>query len=91
MTFIFLLKPFMILHDNMEAKVFVAGESAWIQVSNGLRQGYVLAPTLFLLYFYMNIQCWGDRCGGLGVKLLYKCSGKLVGERTRAPKLSLLT
>ena len=27
-----------VLHDNMEAKVFVTGESARIQVSNGLRQ-----------------------------------------------------
>ena len=25
------------------------------------------------------------------MKLLYKCSGKRVSERTRAPKLSLLT
>ena len=25
------------------------------------------------------------------MKLLYKCNGKLVGERTRTPKLSLLT
>ena len=38
------------LHENMEATVSVAGESAQIQVSNGLRQGCVLAPTLFLLY-----------------------------------------
>ena len=69
----------------------MAGESARIQVSNGLRQGCVLAPTLFLLYFNMVMQCWRDRCESLGVKLLYKCSGKLVGERTRAPKSSLLT
>ena len=41
------------LHDNMIAEVFVAGESAWIQVSSGLRQRCVLAPTLFLLYFNM--------------------------------------
>ena len=41
------------LHDNMVAEFFVADESAWIQVSNGLRQGCVLAPTLFLLYFNM--------------------------------------
>ena len=27
-----------VLHDNMEAEVFLAGESAWIQVSSGLRQ-----------------------------------------------------
>ena len=41
------------LHDNMVAEVFVADKSARIQVSNGLRQGCVLAPTLFLLYFNM--------------------------------------
>ena len=71
--------------------VFLAAESARIQVSNGLRQGCVLAPTLFLLYFNMVMQCWRGRCESLGVKLFYKCSGKLVGERTRAPKSSLLT
>ena len=33
------------LHEDMEATVSVAGESARIQMSNGLRQGCVLAPT----------------------------------------------
>ena len=79
------------LHENMEATVSVAGESAQIQVSNGLRQGCVLAPTLFLLYFNMVMMCWRARCAGLGVKLLYKCGGKLDGERTRAPMSSLVT
>ena len=40
-----------VLHDNMAAEVFVAGESAQIQVSNGLRQGCVLAPTLWQAYW----------------------------------------
>ena len=31
------------------------------------------------------------RCAGLGVKLLYKCGGKLIGERTKAPMSSLVT
>ena len=79
------------LHENMEATVSVAGESAQIQVSYGLRQGCVLAPTLFLLYFNMVMMCGRARCAGLGVKLLYKCGGKLVGERTRAPMSSLVT
>ena len=79
------------LHENMEATVSVAGESAQIQVSHGLRQGCVLAPTLFLLYFNMVMMCWRARCAGLGVKLLYKCGGKLVDERTRAPMSSLVT
>ena len=70
------------LHEHMEATVSVAGESAQIQVSNGLWQGCVLAPTLFLL-------CWRARCASLGVKLLYKCGRKLVGERTREPISSL--
>ena len=38
----------------------------------------MLAPMLFLLYFNMVMQCWRDRCEGIGVKLLYKCGGKLV-------------
>jgi len=39
----------------------------------------------------MVIQCWHDRCQGLGIKLLYKCGGKLVGERTRTSLESWLT
>ena len=35
--------------------------------------------------------CWRATCAGLGVKLLYKCGGKLVGERIRAPMSSLVT
>ena len=61
------------LHEHVEATVSVAGESAQIQVSNGLRQGCVLALTLFLLYFNMVMLCWRARCASLGVKLLYKC------------------
>ena len=47
-----------VLQDNMGAEVFVAGESARIHVSNGLRQGCVLAPTLLLLCFNMVMHCW---------------------------------
>ena len=56
------------LHENMEAKISMAGESAWIQVPNCLRQGCVLAPTLFLLYFNMAILCWRARPGVQALK-----------------------
>ena len=59
-------------------------------MSNGLRQRCVLAPTLFILFFNLVLRCWCDRCQLLGIKLLYKCGGKLVGERTRVPLSSWL-
>ena len=79
------------LHDNMHAGISVDGNLAIIEVSNGLRQGCVLAPTLFILFFNVVIWCWQQRCAQLGVKFLYKCGGKLVGERTRAPSTSWMT
>jgi len=39
----------------------------------------------------MVIWGWCDHCKHLGVKLLYKCGGKLVCERTRTPLESWLT
>ena len=39
----------------------------------------------------MVIWCWRQRCAQLGVRFLYKCGGKLVGERTRAPSTSWMT
>jgi len=51
----------------------------------------VSLPLLFILFFNMVIQCRHDHFKHLGVKLLYKCGGKLVGERTRAPLESWLT
>lgn len=57
-------------------------------------RGYVLAPILILLYFnksIMIIQCWRGRCQCFAMKLPYKCGGKLVSERIRALKSSLVT
>ncbi len=45
----------------------------------------MLAPTLFNLYFNLVIGQWRERCIEFGVNILYKCGGKLVGERTRRP------
>ena len=39
----------------------------------------------------MVMQCWRDRCEGLGMKLLYLCGGKLVVERNNPPRSSLVT
>ena len=55
-------------HENMQAGSSV-GDSAHVMVSNGLRQGCVLAQTLFTLLFNMVIQCWYVCCQQLGVKL----------------------
>ena len=74
------------LHEGMKAEVSVSGGTTpAIEVNNGLRQGCTIAPTLFNLYFNMVTTCWRDRCHPFGVDILYKCSGKLIGERTRSP------
>ena len=71
------------LRDGMESEVVVnGGVTDNFFVQNDLRQQCTLAPTLNL-YFNLVILEWRKRCQDLGVEILYKCSGKLVGERTR--------
>ena len=49
------------LHDGMKAEVTVDGQVApEFEVRNGLRQGCVLASTLFNLYFNLVIGQWRD-------------------------------
>ena len=79
-------------HDGMVTTVAVGGEEAPpFQVRNGLCQGCTIAPTLFILYFELVIQCWLSCCDAAGFEVLYKVGGKLVGERTRRSSLFVIT
>ena len=70
----------------MKAEVTMDGQVALeFEVRNRLRQGCVLAQMLFNLYFNLVIGQWRERCMEIGVNVLYKCGGKLVGERMRKP------
>ena len=45
----------------------------------------MIALSLFNLYSNLVISQWWKKCADLGVDVLYKCSSKLVGGRTRKP------
>ena len=69
----------------MKAEVTVDGNlTPDFEVCNGLRQGCVIAPSLFNLYFNLVIS-QRQKCADFGVDILYKCGGKLIGERTGKP------
>ena len=74
------------LHVGMQAEVTVDSQVApMFEVCNGLRQGCVIAPTLFNHYFVLVIEQWRTKCSEIGVDVHYKCGGRLVGQRTRRP------
>ena len=73
-------------HDGMAATVLVGGEDATpFEVRNGLHQGCNIAPTLFILYFEQVFQCWLHHCNAVGIEVLYKIGGKLIGGCTKRP------
>ena len=76
------------LHEGMSAVVRVGDCSTDpTEVTNGLRQGCTLAPTLFNLYFSAVVRCWRDRCPQAGVRVKYRAGRKLVGDRTAKARL----
>ena len=51
------------LHDGMEAEVTISSfTSPSFSVTNGLRQGRTVSPTLFALYLNRVIECWWGCC-----------------------------
>ena len=87
-----LLKLIQSLHDGMKAEITVDGATTpLIEVNNGLRQGCTIAPSLFNLYFSPVVEEWRRKCQPFRVDVLYKCGGKLVGDRTRRPSMMTVT
>ena len=74
-------------HADMRASVKVDSElSEEICVSNGLRQGCTMAPTLFNLYSCVVAERWLDRVKeeeGVGTVLMYKMDQQLFRRSTR--------
>ncbi len=58
------------MHDKVTENRLVAPE---FEVRNGLRQGCVIAPTLFNLYFAMVMEQWRAKSKEFGVDVMYKC------------------
>ena len=80
------------LHDGMKVDMSIdVTTTPVIEVNNGLRQSCTITPSVFNLYFNLVIKEWRKRCQPFGTEVLYKCGGKLVGERTKRPSHVLVT
>lgn len=79
-------------HQDMEARVFVDGEMTEpFEVSSGLRQGCILAPTLFILFFSFMLRHAHKSMGDFGIDIRHKMDGKLFNLRrlkTKAARTS---
>ena len=86
--FIVLVQQF---HEGMQARVQDSGEfSDPFPVTNGVKQGCVLAPTLFSLMFSaMLTEAFRDE--DVGVNLKYRTDGKLFNLRRLQAKTKVMT
>ena len=75
-------------HDGMKARVRIGGEMLdEIEVTNGLRQGYTLAPVLFNPYACLVVEQWACRVADteeVGTYLRIKFDGKLFRRSPRS-------
>ena len=70
------------LHDGMKARVLDQGSfSATFNVSNGVKQGCVLAPTLFSIMFSMLIRDAFHETDDAGIYLKYRTDGGIFNLR----------
>ena len=79
-----LLRILKALHRDTRGAVRAYGKvSKEFPIKNGVRQGDVLAPTLFNLFFDAVISMALERHPGYGVKVLYNQEAELVGNRKK--------
>ena len=87
-----IIQPF---HENMRAQICCNGKlSDDIKVDNGLRQGCLIAPTLFNLYACLMVERWKEKVKelkGVGILLNYKLNEKLFRRYTRNAEKAHLT
>ena len=77
-------------HAGMQAQVQDNGETEPFPVTNGIKQGCVLAPTLFSLVFSAMLTD-AFRYGDIGIDLRYRTDGKLFNLRRLQAKTKVKT
>ena len=72
-------------HNGMEARVLIGGEfTEPFPVTNGLRQGCILAPTLFILLFSFVLRNAHKDIPDFGVDIKHKLDGKLFNLKAKS-------